>query len=124
VRTIVQLVEPQGLFTQALIDVFMEAGLEVDHTGPELDVRRTIDNPPDIIFFDADYLTQPLEAIRLARVLARNATIIMYTSAAQTAVDEAFGEAGADIVLQKSAERRTIVQRLRTVERERRHGIT
>jgi len=60
-RTVVHLIEPQHLFVPALIDVFTEAGLFVDYVGAELDPRRLLDDQPDLIFIDTDFLNEPLE---------------------------------------------------------------
>lgn len=119
-RTVVHLIEPQHLFVPALIEVFSEAGLFVDFVGAELDPRRLLDDQPDLIFLDTDFLHEPLEGIRLAHVLVPKAQIYVYSSAATDAISRAFHSAGADLVLDKSADRREIVLGLREVDRRRR----
>jgi DNA-binding NarL/FixJ family response regulator len=119
-RAIVHLVEPQHLFVQALVDVFTEAGLNVDYVAASVDPRRTLDDRPDLIFLDTDFLTEPLESVRLIRLLAPQAVIASYTSGGRGPLHEAFISAGADVVMEKSAERRSIVQGLRDMEHRRR----
>lgn len=119
-RTVVHLIEPQHLFVPALIDVFSEAGLFVDYVGAELDPRRLLDDQPDLVFIDTDYLSEPLESVRVSHVLVPTAQIYVYSSAATDAIVSAFTAAGADVVLEKSADRRSIVQGLREVDRRRR----
>lgn len=123
-RTVVHLIEPQHLFVPALVDVFTEAGLFVDYVGADLDPRLLLDDQPDLIFIDTDYLNEPLEGVRLAHVLAPRAQIFVYSSAATDAISRAFVSAGADVVMEKTADRRSIVQGLREVDRRRRqrHG--
>ncbi len=119
-RTVVHLIEPQHLFVPALIDVFSEAGLFVDFVGPAIDPRRLLDDQPDLVFLDTDYLDEPLEAVRLAHVLAPNAKIFVYTGVTTDTISRAFHAAGADVVLEKSADRRTVVQSLREADPRRR----
>ena len=116
-RTIVHLIEPQHLFVSVLIEVFTEAGLSVDHVASEIDPRRLLEDQPDLVFLDTDYIEQPLEAVRLSHVLAPRAKICVYTSARTDAITRAFVAAGADSVLEKAAERRAIVQNLRELDR-------
>ncbi|MBV8529727.1 MAG: hypothetical protein JO104_00295 [Candidatus Eremiobacteraeota bacterium] len=120
-RTVVHLVEPQHLFVPALIDVFNEAGLFVDFVSAQIDPRKLLDEQPDLVFIDTDFIDEPLESVRLAHVLAPKAQIYVYSSAMNDTVSRAFTAAGADVVLDKSAERRHIVRSLHDVERRRRH---
>lgn len=119
-HAIVHLIEPQNLFVQALVDVFTEAGLTVDHVAPIVDPRRTLDDDPDLIFVDTDFLPEPFEAVSLARLLAPQAVIATYTSGTSEAMLSAFMSSGADVVIEKSAERRSVVQQLRDMEHRRR----
>jgi DNA-binding NarL/FixJ family response regulator len=119
-RTVVHLIEPQHLFVPALIDVFSEAGLFVDYVGAELDPRRLLDDQPDLVFIDTDFLPEPVETVRVAHVLVPNAQIYIYSSTLTDAVVAGYSSAGADLVLEKSADRRAIVQGLREVDRRRR----
>lgn len=124
-RTVVHLIEPQHLFVPVLIEVFTEAGLMVDHVAGEIDPRRLLEDQPDLIFLDTDYIEQPLEAVRLAHVLVPRAKICVYTSSRTDAINRAFVAAGSDAVLDKAAERRAIVQGLHELARhihERHHG--
>lgn len=119
-RTVVHLIEPQHLFVPALIEVFSEAGLFVDHVGAEIDPRRLLDDQPDLVFMDTDFISEPLEAVRLSHVLVPKAQVFVYTTAATDAITRAFKAAGADVVLEKTADRREIVLGLREVDRRRR----
>ena len=119
-RTVVHLIEPQQLFVPALVDVFSEAGLAVDHVAAQLDPRLLLEKQPDLVFLDTDYINEPLETVRLSHVLVPQAQIFVYATAPSDTVLRAFTSAGADVVLEKSAERRAIVQALHLVERRRR----
>ena len=121
-RTIVHLIEPQHLFMQALVDVFAEAGLNADYVGPAIDPRRTLDDQPDLIFVDTDFVAKPHEAVRLLRALAPRADIVAYSSNAAASAKDDFKAAGATLVVDKRAERRAIVQALRDVQRRRAAG--
>ena len=119
-RTVVHLIEPQQLFVPALVDVFSEAGLIVDHVAGQLDPRLLLDKKPDLVFLDTDYINEPLENVRLSHVLLPDAQIFVYATTPSDAIRRAFTSAGADVVLEKSADRRAIVQALYSVERRRR----
>jgi DNA-binding NarL/FixJ family response regulator len=121
-RTVVHLIEPQDLFVPALVDVFAEAGLHVDCVGPAVDPRRLLDDQPDLVFFDTDYLDKPLEDVRLAHMLVPKASIYVYATAKTETMMRAFTAAGANVVLQKSADRRQIVQGLRAFDERHRRG--
>jgi len=118
-RAVVHLIEPQNLFVQALIEVFTEAGLSVDYVAPVIDPRRTLDDNPDLIFVDTDFLPEPLESVSLVRLLAPQAIIATYTSGTSETVRSAFMSSGADVIIEKSAERRSVVQGLREMEHRR-----
>ncbi|MDQ2872947.1 MAG: hypothetical protein M3R35_07465 [Candidatus Eremiobacteraeota bacterium] len=119
-RTIVHLIEPQQLFVPALVEVFSEAGLAVDHVAAQVDPRLLLEKQPDLVFLDTDYINEPLENVRLSHVLLPQAQIFVYATAPSDAIFRAFTSAGADVVLEKSADRRAIVQALYLVERKRR----
>jgi DNA-binding NarL/FixJ family response regulator len=108
------------LFVPALLDVFTEAGLTVDYVGAEIDPRKLLDDQPDLVFLDTDFLENPLEDVRVAHVLVPKAKICVYSTAHSETISRAFVSAGAEMVLEKSADRRTIVQGLREVDRRRR----
>jgi DNA-binding NarL/FixJ family response regulator len=114
-RSVVHLIEAQRLFVPTLVEVLEEAGLTVHHVGPALDPRRLLDDDPDIVFIDADFLEEPLEGIRLAHVLVPRARICVYATATNDVRKRAFAAAGADAVLDKSIDRRQIVQDLRAI---------
>ncbi len=122
-RTVVHLIEPQRLFVPALLDVFTEAGLFVDDVGTQIDARKLLDSQPDLIFLDTDFIDAPLEGVRLAHVLAPSAQIFVYATSASDTITRAFTGAGADVVLEKSSDRRRIVQALHEVERRRRQRL-
>ena len=119
-RTVVHVIEPQDLFVPALLDVFTEAGLFVDHVSAAIDPRRLLDDQPHVVFLDTDYLPDPVESVRLAHVLAPRALIFVYSNATTDMLRRSFEGAGAEVVLTKSAPRGEIVAGLREVERRRR----
>ena len=119
-RTVAHLIEPQHLFVPALVDVFSEAGLFVTFVGSTLDPRQLLDDQPDLVFIDTDFVPEPLDVVRLARVLVPNGQIYVYATAPSETIARAFTTAGADMVFEKSADRRAIVQGLREVDRLRR----
>lgn len=112
-RAIVHIVEPQDLFVPTLIDVFAEAGLPVDRVDDDIHPQILLEEQPDVLFMDADYLGDPLRATRLVHVLVPEATIFVYGGASGSGAREAFIAAGASVVLEKSAERASIVEALR-----------
>ncbi len=112
-RAIVHIVEPQDLFVPTLIDVFEEAGLHVDRVDDEIHPQTLLDEQPDVLFIDADYLVDALRGIRLAHVLVPGARIFVYGSVGGSSAREAWIAAGASVVLAKSAERASIVEALR-----------
>jgi hypothetical protein len=112
-RAIVHVVEPQHIFVPTLIDVFLEAGLDVDRVDDDILPQVLLDEQPDLLFIDIDYLRDPLRSVRLAHVLVPGATIFVYGSVAGSRTYDAFIAVGATIVLGKSAERASIVEALR-----------
>jgi DNA-binding NarL/FixJ family response regulator len=114
-RKMVHLIEAQHLFVPTLVEVLEEARLTVNHVGAALDPRRLLDDDPDIIFLDADFLEEPLEGVRLAHVLVPKARICVYASATNPVRKRAFASAGADLVLEKTADRRQIVRELQAI---------
>jgi DNA-binding NarL/FixJ family response regulator len=114
-RRAAHLIEAQHLFVPTLVEVFAEAGISVEYAGPSLDPRKLLDDEPDLVFLDADFIDEPLEGVRLAHVLLPKAHICVYASSANEVRARAFAAAGADVVLEKTAERHAIVDRLRAV---------
>jgi DNA-binding NarL/FixJ family response regulator len=113
-RAVVHVVEPQDLFVPTLIDVFQEAGFSVDRVDDDILPQILLEEQPDLLFIDADYLADPLRAVRLAHVLVPEATIFVYGGAGGSSARDAFIAAGATVVLAKSAERAFIVEALRS----------
>jgi DNA-binding NarL/FixJ family response regulator len=113
-RAIVHIVEPQDLFVPTLIDVFEEAGLAVDRVDDDIHPQVLLDEQPDVLFIDADYLVDPTRAIRLAHVLVPGAKIFVYGGVGSSGARDAWIAAGASVVLAKSAERESIVEALRS----------
>ncbi|HTU70952.1 MAG TPA: hypothetical protein VMF11_11600 [Candidatus Baltobacteraceae bacterium] len=109
----VHIVEPQDLFVPTLVDVFSEAGLFVDRVSEQIDPQILLEEQPDLLFVDSDYLDDPLRAVRLARTLAAHAFIVIYSNSRGGGSEDAFLAAGAAVVLDKSAERESIVETLR-----------
>ncbi len=111
---IVHVVEPQELFVPTLIDVFIEAGLRVDRVVDDIYPQILLEEQPNVLFIDTDYLTDPLRAVRLAHVLVPGATIFVYGGLTGSGAREAFVAAGASTVLAKSAERASVVEALQS----------
>jgi DNA-binding NarL/FixJ family response regulator len=114
-RSVVHLIEAQHLFVPTLVEVLEEARFVVSYTGAGLDPRRLLDDDPDIVFLDADFLEEPLEGVRLAHVLVPKARICVYASVPNPVRKRAFVSAGADLVLEKTADRRQIVRELQAI---------
>ncbi|MGB6987175.1 MAG: hypothetical protein WBD74_14480 [Candidatus Aquilonibacter sp.] len=114
-RAIVHVVEPQDLFVPTLIDVFIEAGLGVDRVDDDIHPQVLLEEQPNVLFIDTDYLADPLRAVRLAHVLVPGATIFVYGALTGSGAREAFIAAGASTVLAKSAERASVVEALQSV---------
>lgn len=114
-RASVHIVEPQELFVPTLIDVFSEAGLFVDRVDESVDPHVLLEEQPHLLFIDTDYVDDPLRAIRLVRMLVAQVRIIAYTESSRS-LDEALLEAGANVVLAKSAERTSVVEAIRGAE--------
>jgi DNA-binding NarL/FixJ family response regulator len=112
-RAIVHIVEPQDIFVPTLIDVFEEAGLRVDRVDEEIHPQVLLEEQPDVLFIDADYLAEPLRAVRLVHVLVPEARIFVFSGVAGSGARDAFVAAGAAVVLAKSAERALVVEALR-----------
>jgi DNA-binding NarL/FixJ family response regulator len=115
-RGTVHIIEPQELFVPTLIDVFSEAGIFVDRVDEHVDPHVLLEEQPYLLFIDTDYVDDPLRMIRLARMLVASVRIVAYTESGR-ALDEALFEAGASVVVAKSAERGSIVEALRGADR-------
>jgi len=118
-RAIVHVVEPQHLFVPSLVDVFSEAGLTVDAVVERVDPRALLDDEPDIVFIDADFVNGPVDAVRLVHYLLPKAQVVVYAGELQARETRAYVAAGATVLLPKHLERRSVVLGLREVERRR-----
>jgi DNA-binding NarL/FixJ family response regulator len=113
-RFTVQLIEAQALFVPTLADLFGEVGLELTAVSSGVDVREVLDQSPDVVFLDADFLDQePLRLINVLGTLLPNAAICMYSSRSGVDWRQACRVAGATAVFGKNAARAEIVSGLR-----------
>jgi DNA-binding NarL/FixJ family response regulator len=119
---VVHLIEPQGLFVATLRDLFSEAGLCVTYSGKQLDPRCLLDDSPDIVFIDADYVDDPFGMLSLTRTLVPNAVLCVYAEYRGAGAERAYRAAGADEVFMKTADWVEIVAAIRRVRR-RGHGV-
>jgi len=116
-RGVVHIVEPQDLFVPTLVEVFLDAGLRVNRVDEELDPLVLLEEQPDVLFVDTDYIDDPVRAIRIAHVLVPDAVIVVYSAAVGPSTRAALIAAGASRLVAKSAERDAIVDALRAVTR-------
>ena len=106
----VHLIEAQALFVPTLADVFSELGLELRSVSNDVDLHRLLDDQPDVLFVDADYVSQePLRLVNLLRMLVPEAVICVYTSERSADWAKAVHFAGATAVFSKNAERGEII---------------
>jgi DNA-binding NarL/FixJ family response regulator len=106
----VHLIEAQALFVPILAEVFREVGLELSSVATDIDMHKLLDDQPDVLFVDADYLNQePLRLVNALRMLVPEAVICVYTSQRSPDWAKACHFAGATAVFSKNAERREIV---------------
>jgi DNA-binding NarL/FixJ family response regulator len=101
---VAHLIEPQGLFVSSLTDLFEEAGLRVSYTGKHLDPRRLLDDTPNIVFIDVDYVDDPFGMLSLARTLVPHAIVCVYAEYRGAGAERAYRAAGADEVFMKTAD--------------------
>ncbi|MEO9264309.1 MAG: hypothetical protein ABI282_09455 [Candidatus Baltobacteraceae bacterium] len=120
-RTTAHVAEPQQIFVPVLVDIFLEAGLFVEHVAAQIDPRLLIDDQPDLVFLDVDYIDQPMESVRVARLLVPRTQIFIFAVAPSDAISRAFTAAGANVVLEKSLDRQRVVQAIHVVDRLKRH---
>ena len=106
-------IEAQALFVPALADVLAEAGLDMCGFAPGADLHRLMDEQPDVLFVDSDYIPDPLGTIRSLRTLVPGAAICVYSSRFDVEWSEACRRAGATALLGKDACRELIVSGLR-----------
>lgn len=108
------LVEAQQLFVPTLADVFAEVGLELRFVAADVDMHKLLDEQPDVLFVDADFVNQePLRLINALRMLVPAAVICVYTGARSPDWARAAHFAGANAIFSKHADRNEIVAGLR-----------
>lgn len=111
----VYLIEAQTLFVPTLVDVFEEAGFEFRGSSVDTSVRQLLNEPPDIVFVDIDFVSQdPLRLISLLRTLLPETVIYVYTSQTNPDWAAACHGAGASGISSKNASRQEIVAGMRT----------
>jgi len=110
----VHLIEAQALFVPALAEMFHEVALELRSVTSDVDMQKLLDERPDLVFVDADFLSQdPLRVVGLLRMLVPEAVICIYTGERSSDWAKACHFAGATAVFSKNADRREIVAGLR-----------
>ncbi len=107
----VHLIEAQALFVPILADVFAELGLELRSVSADIDMHRLLDDQPDVLFVDADFVNQePLRLVNALRMLVPAAVICVYTGQRSPDWAKACQFAGATAIFSKNAHRREIVE--------------
>ncbi|HTU82229.1 MAG TPA: hypothetical protein VMF61_08875 [Candidatus Acidoferrales bacterium] len=110
----VHLIEAQALFVPILADVFTELGLELTSVSSDIDMHKLLDDQPDVLFVDADFVNQePLRLINALRMLVPESVICVYTGQRSPDWAKACHFAGATAVFSKNAHRREIVSGMR-----------
>jgi DNA-binding NarL/FixJ family response regulator len=116
----VHLVEAQGLFVPTLADMFHEIGLDVLNVSSVVNVERVLDEQPDVLFIDADFLEEePLWLVNSLRLVVPEAVICVYTGEPSPQWARACHFAGATAVFSKNSRRREIVAGMRDALRRR-----
>jgi DNA-binding NarL/FixJ family response regulator len=106
----VHLIEAQGLFVPTLAEVFGEIGLEMLNVSSEVNVERILDEQPDVLFVDADFVNEdPLRLVNSLRLVVPEAIICVYTGERSSQWAKACHFAGATAVFSKNAPRSEIV---------------
>lgn len=106
----VHLIEAQGLFVPTLAEVFGEIGLELLNVSSEVNVERILDEQPDVMFIDADFVNEdPLRLVNSLRIVVPEAVICVYTGERSPQWAKACHFAGATAVFSKNAPRSEIV---------------
>lgn len=110
----VHLIEAQGLFVPTLAEVFGEIGLEVLNVSSTVDVERILEEQPDVLFIDADFVNEdPLRLVNSLRLIVPEAVICVYTGERSPQWARACHFAGATAVFSKNALRGEIVGGMR-----------
>ncbi len=106
----VHLIEAQELFVSTLVDVFADAGLQLQSVSKDADFRQLLDEQPDVVFIDVDFTEQePLHLIRLIHTLLPQAFICVYAGHRTAEWAKACHFSGANAVFSKHADREEIV---------------
>jgi DNA-binding NarL/FixJ family response regulator len=114
----VYLIEAQALFVPTLADIFDELGLHLLGVSGDIDLHRLLDEQPDLLFVDADYVNEePLRLVNLLRTLVPEAIICVYTSERSPKWATACHFAGATAVFSKNALRVEIIAGMREAMR-------
>ncbi|MHB1551652.1 MAG: response regulator [Vulcanimicrobiaceae bacterium] len=109
-------IETQKLFVPALVAFLEKAGLKVEKTASQVDLRDLLTEQPQLVFIDLDFLDgEPLETISIVRMLLPTAVICAYTTVKGGVTwPKACHYAGANAVFSKSAQEDEVVAGLRT----------
>ncbi|HEY8297502.1 MAG TPA: hypothetical protein VIG32_05720 [Candidatus Baltobacteraceae bacterium] len=111
------LIEPQRIFIPSLWSTLEQAGLRVEQAIATLDYAEIVRVQPQCVFFDIDFSDgEPLELIRVIRMLLPIARIAVYTSTQTPAAwQRACRYAGGNAVFSKSAEERELIEGVRAL---------
>jgi DNA-binding NarL/FixJ family response regulator len=106
----VHLIEAQALFVPTLEEVFVELGLDIRSVSSDVDMHRLLEDQPDVLFLDVDFVNQePLRLVNALRLLLPDSVICVYTSQRSPDWAKACHFAGATGVFSKNAHRNEIV---------------
>lgn len=106
----VHLIEAQALFVPTLSEVFAELGLEVLGVSSDLDMQTLMEQQPDVLFVDVDYVNiTPLRLVDVLRMLVPSAVICIYTSQRSPDWTRQCHAAGASAIFSKNAARNEIL---------------
>lgn len=110
----IHLIEAQALFVPTLEEVFADVGLALLAVSSDVDLHRLLEEQPDVVFVDADYVSEePLRLVNLLRTLVPNGIICVYTSERSAQWARACHLAGATAVFSKNARRSEIIAGMR-----------
>ena len=100
-------VETQSLFVPCLSRLLGEAGLDVAHVAPSIDVALLAKVRPEALFVDLDCIEDaPLERLRIARALLPETLVFVYTHEREPSWFDQCRTMGADCVVDKAASER------------------
>lgn len=107
----IHLIEAQALFVPTLEEIFFELGLEVRSISRDVDMHKLLEDQPDALFVDADFVNQePLRLVNALRLLLPDSVIAVYTSQRSPDWAKACHFAGATAVFSKTAHRSEILE--------------